>query len=60
MATLGLKLPTLIDFLLTACTKTTNNNPPVTVLNEVEVGVENVLQRIFKVPAMRKKHVLYH
>ena len=31
MNSLGLELPQLTDFLLVACTKTTDNNPPVTV-----------------------------
>ena len=60
MATLGLELPTLTDFLLAACTiKTADNNPPVTILDKTEAGVEYGLQRIFKVAAMRKKHILY-
>ena len=55
MAALGLELPTLMDFLLAACTKTTDNNPPVTVQDKSEVGVEHNLQRIFKVRKLRKK-----
>ena len=40
MTALGLELPPLMDFLLVACTKTTNNNPPVTITvqDKSEVG----------------------
>ena len=60
MNALGLELPQLTDFLLAACTKTTNdNNPPVTVEDKSEVGVEHNLQPIFKVNNSRKLHILY-
>jgi len=57
--TLGLKLPQLTNFLLAACTKTADNNLPVTVQDNSEVGVEHNLQRIFKFSSSRKKHILY-
>ena len=60
MVALGLKLPTLMDFLLAACTKTADNNPSVTLQDKSEVGMEHNLQRIFKVGKSRKKYILYH
>ena len=60
LVALGLDLPTLTDFLLAACTKTNDNNQPITVQDKSEVGVEHNLHHIFKVGTSRKKHILYH
>lgn len=59
MNSLGLVLPQLVDFVLSTCTKTAVNNPPVTVQDKGEVWVEQNPQRLFKVSNTCKIHILY-
>jgi len=59
MATLELDLPQLTRFLLAACTKTVDNNPPVTVQDQTEVGLIHTRPRMFQVANARREHILH-
>ena len=59
MAALELDLPQLTGFLLAACTKTTDNHPPVTVQDQTEVGLLHTRPRMFKVANARRAHILH-
>ena len=59
MATLDLELPQLTQFLLAACTKTADNNPPVTVQEQAEVGLIHTRPRMIKVDNARRSNILH-
>ena len=59
MAALELVLPQLTHFLLAACTKAADNNPPVTVQDQTEVGLIHTRPRMILVDNARRASVLH-
>ena len=59
MDALELVLPQLTQFLLAACTKTTNNHAPVTVQDSTEVGLIHTRPRMSKVDNSRRINILH-
>ena len=59
MDALELVLPQLTQFLLAACTKTTDNNAPVTVQDSTEVGLIHTRPRMSKVDNSRRINILH-
>lgn len=59
MAALNLKLSQLTQFLLAACTKTTDNHPPVTVQDQTEVGLIHTWNQVSKVDNSWRNNILH-
>ena len=59
MAALELELPQLTQFLLAACTKTTDNHPPDTVQDQTEVGLIHTRPWMSKVDNARRTNILH-